>query len=85
MDLKQLDKCDVIVKITMTWVLGSTCPSSLLSNSAAGECAPKIKNPVFGVSSGSRQELRLVRSKIKLSHLLWDGNSRAELIQYYFA
>lgn len=85
MDLKQLDKCDVIIKITMTWVLSSTCARSLLSNSAAEECAPKIKNPVFGVSSRSRQGSRLVRSKIKLSHLLWDGNSRAELIHYYFA
>jgi hypothetical protein len=79
MDLKQLDKCDVIIKITMTWVL-MTCLPSLLSNSASGECAPKIKNPVFGVSSRSHQGLRLVHSKIKLSHLLWDGNSRVELL-----
>jgi len=74
-NLKQLDKCDVIVKITMTWVL-MTCPPSLLPNLVLEECAPKIKNPVSGVSSRFRQGLRSVRSKIKLSHLSWDGNSR---------
>jgi len=73
-DLKQLDKCDVIVKIAMTWVL-MPCPHSLLPNLASEECAPKIKNPASGVSSRSRQGLHSVRSKIKLSHLLWDGNS----------
>ena len=74
-NLKQLDKCDVIVKITMTWVL-MTCPPSLLPNLVLEECAPKIKNPVSGVSSRFRQGLRSVRSKIKLWHLSWDGNSR---------